>query len=56
MTLDQFSQAVLDFVRTHQSWAPFVAAGLAFGESLVFVSLLFTGTGNLVANCARGGA
>ena len=56
MTLDQFSHAVLEFVRTHQSWAPFVAAGLAFGESLVFVSLLFPATVILVAIGALVGA
>jgi len=56
MSLDQFTQTVLDFVRTNQGWAPFVAAGLAFGESLVFLSLLFPATVILVAMGALIGA
>lgn len=38
--LDQYAQAVIDFVRTHEMWAAPVAGALAFAESLAFISLL----------------
>jgi membrane protein DedA with SNARE-associated domain len=38
--LDQYVQAVIDFVRTHGMWAAPIAGGLAFAESLAFISLL----------------
>jgi membrane protein DedA with SNARE-associated domain len=44
MDFDSISRTVLDFVRTNQSWAPFVVAGLAFGESLAVVSLFVPAT------------
>jgi membrane protein DedA with SNARE-associated domain len=40
MTLDQFTQTVVDFVRANEGWAPIIVAGLAFGESLAFISLI----------------
>jgi membrane protein DedA with SNARE-associated domain len=33
-------EAILQFARTHQSWAPLIVGVLAFGESLAFVSLV----------------
>ena len=42
-------QAVVDFVKLHAFWAPFVVAALAFGESLAFISLLIPAWGALVA-------
>ena len=38
--LDQYAQAVIDFVRTHGIWAAPIAGALAFAESLAFISLL----------------
>ena len=48
MTLDQFSQIVVDFVRANEAWAPFIVAGLAFGESLAFISLMLPAWAALV--------
>ena len=42
-------QSVVDFVKEHQAWAPFIVAALAFGESLAFISLLIPAWGALVA-------
>jgi membrane protein DedA with SNARE-associated domain len=35
---------LLDFVRAHQGWAPFIVGALAFAESLAVVSLLVPST------------
>ena len=35
---------VLEFIRTHAAWAPWVVFLLAFGESLAFISLLLPAT------------
>ncbi len=40
MSLTEYSQALLDFVRAHPNWAALVVFLLAFGESLAFVSLI----------------
>lgn len=40
ISLDEYVQTVIDFVRTHEVWAAPVVAALAFGESLAFISLL----------------
>jgi membrane protein DedA with SNARE-associated domain len=40
---------VVDFVRNHEVWAAPVVAGLAFGESLAFLSLLIPAWAALVA-------
>ncbi len=37
---EQYSQLVIDFVRTHHMWAAPIVFALAFGKSLAFVSLL----------------
>ena len=42
-------QSVVEFVKEHQFWAPFVVGALAFGESLAFISLLIPAWGALVA-------
>jgi len=39
MTFTTFAQYVIDFVREHHLWGPPIVFALAFGESLVFVSL-----------------
>jgi membrane protein DedA with SNARE-associated domain len=56
MTFEQFTQSVVDFVRLNESWAPLIVAGLAFGESLAFVSLLIPATVILVGVGALIGA
>ena len=38
--LAEFTNTVLDFVRQHPNMAAFIVFGLAFGESLAFVSLI----------------
>ena len=40
MDIDFWKNSILEFVQTHQAWAPFVLALMTFGESLAFVSLL----------------
>jgi membrane protein DedA with SNARE-associated domain len=41
---EQHAQGIIDFVRTNQVWAVPIVAVLAFGESLVFISLLLPAT------------
>lgn len=33
-------EAIIQFARTHQAWAPLIVGVLAFGESLAFISLV----------------
>jgi len=40
MTLADVVQSTIDFVREHEIWAAPIVFGLAFGESLAFISLL----------------
>ncbi len=40
MPFAEYTNMVLDFVRAHPNWAAFIVFGLAFGESLAFVSLI----------------
>jgi membrane protein DedA with SNARE-associated domain len=40
MDFDLLKNSFLDFVQTHQAYAPFVVGLMTFGESLAFVSLL----------------
>ena len=42
--MEQMIQQVLDFIRTHEVWAPWIVFALAFGESLAFISLLLPAT------------
>lgn len=49
MNLHNFFQQTVDFVRDHAEWAPPVVFGLAFGESLAFISLLIPAWAALVA-------
>ncbi|QFR34590.1 DedA family protein [Ancylobacter sp. TS-1] len=44
MGLEAYAGQVLDFVRIHAHWAPWIAFILAFGESLAVVSLFFPAT------------
>jgi membrane protein DedA with SNARE-associated domain len=47
--LEHYVQPTIDFVREHQTWAPFVIFALAFGESLAFISLILPAWAILVA-------
>jgi len=44
MDIEALKTTVIAFVRAHQAWAPFIVAGLAFGESIAVVSLLVPAT------------
>ncbi len=44
MTLPDFANSVLDFVKANEGWAPAIVFVLAFGESLAFVALLVPAT------------
>jgi membrane protein DedA with SNARE-associated domain len=48
MSLESYAQTVIDFVRQHQVWAAPIVFGLAFAESLAFVSLLLPAWAALV--------
>jgi membrane protein DedA with SNARE-associated domain len=48
MDLEQYAQAIIDFVRSHQAWAAPIVFALAFGESLAFVSLILPAWAALV--------
>src|SRR5262249_61948526 len=53
--IDAYGHQVVEFVRDHQAWAAPIMFGLAFGESLAFLSLLLpawvalVGMGTLIA-------
>ena len=49
MSLEDYTQQVVDFVRAHEVWAAPVVGALAFGESLAFISLLLPAWAMLVA-------
>ena len=49
MSLEDYTLAVVDFVRAHELWAAPIVGALAFGESLAFVSLLLPAWAMLVA-------
>jgi membrane protein DedA with SNARE-associated domain len=44
MDLGSLKDTVLEFVRAHQGWAPFLVGALAFGESIAVVSLFVPAT------------
>ena len=44
MELDALTSLLLDFLRTHQAWAPLIVGALAFAESLAFLSFLVPST------------
>ena len=54
--LEGYAQQLVEFVRIHQAWAAPIVFGLAFGESLAFISLLIpawaalVGIGALIAS------
>jgi membrane protein DedA with SNARE-associated domain len=49
MSIEDYAQPVIEFVRVHQAWAAPVVGVLAFCESLAFVSLVVPAWGVLVA-------
>ena len=49
MDVQAIVQQVADFVHDNQGWAMPIVFGLAFGESLAFISLLIPAWGALVA-------
>ena len=49
MSLEDYTHAVVDFVRAHEVWAAPIVGALAFGESLAFISLLLPAWAMLVA-------
>ena len=48
MSLEDYTLAVVDFVRAHEVWAAPIVGALAFGESLAFISLLIPAWAALV--------
>jgi membrane protein DedA with SNARE-associated domain len=38
-TLQAYGEQIVEFVKAHEAWAPWVVFALAFGESLAFISL-----------------
>ena len=56
MNLEDIVTSVVAFVRDHAVWAPPIVFGLAFAESLAFISLLVPAWGALVAIGALIGA
>jgi membrane protein DedA with SNARE-associated domain len=49
MNLDGYAHEIVAFVRDHSAWAAPIVFGLAFGESLAFISLLIPAWAALVA-------
>ena len=50
--MDSAATEILEFIKTNPGWAVFVIGLTAFGESFVFLSLLFPGTTILIASGA----
>jgi len=48
MNINDIVQPVIEFVRSNEGWAAPIVFGLAFGESLAFISLLLPATVALV--------
>jgi membrane protein DedA with SNARE-associated domain len=47
--MEELAQPLLEFIKDHRSWAIAIMFITAFGESFVFLSLLFPGTTLLIA-------
>jgi membrane protein DedA with SNARE-associated domain len=47
--LQDYTNQIIEFVRTHEPWAAPIVGALAFGESLAFISLLIPAWAVLVA-------
>jgi membrane protein DedA with SNARE-associated domain len=48
MDLEAIKTTLIDFVREHHAWAPFIVGALAFGESIAVLSLVVPATVLLV--------
>ncbi len=48
MGIAYYTSAIVDFVRQHPNWTAAIVCGLAFGESLAFVSLILPFWGIMV--------
>lgn len=48
--MDQIATQILAFIKDHHDWALVIIGVTAFGESFVFLSLLFPGTAILIAS------
>src|SRR5215468_2745517 len=40
MSIDEYTHALVEFIRVHEAWAAPIVGALAFGESLAFISML----------------
>src|SRR5580692_9681135 len=49
MSIEQYTEALVEFIRVHEVWAAPIVGALAFGESLAFISLLLPAWAMLVA-------
>jgi membrane protein DedA with SNARE-associated domain len=49
MSLEDYTQALVDFIRVHEVWAAPIVGALAFGESLAFISLVLPAWSILLA-------
>jgi membrane protein DedA with SNARE-associated domain len=50
--MEQLASQIIVFIKGHPEWAAFVVGLVAFGESFVFLSLLFPGTTILIVSGA----
>jgi membrane protein DedA with SNARE-associated domain len=48
MSVQEFADAIVSFVRTNENWAVPIAFGVAFLESFCFLSILWPGTAILI--------
>ena|SRR6185437_2667610 len=48
MNIEAYGQEIVEFVKAHEAWAAPIVFGLAFGESLAFISLLIPAWAALV--------
>lgn len=55
MDIEALKTTTVEFVRANQAWAPFIAGGLAFGESLAVISFFVPATVLLLAIGALAG-
>ncbi len=49
MDFEAIQTSIVAFVRQNQSWAPYIVAGLEFGESVAVLSLFVSATVILIA-------
>src|SRR5580704_15573719 len=49
MSIEEYTDALVEFIRVHEVWAPPIVGALAFAESLAFISLLVPAWSMLIA-------